>query len=67
MLLFIKQFPLNLALSNGQELIKNGAKLWSDPGVFLIISSGISLDFHEKCFWVSLNNLMYLLADIKTK
>ena len=47
MLLFIKQFPLNLALRNGQALITNGAKLWSDPGVFLIISSGISLDFHE--------------------
>ena len=46
---------------------KAGAKLLSDLIIFSIVSSQITLDFHESIRIVPLGYLMYFLTDINTK
>ena len=46
---------------------KVGAKFLSDLVIFSIISSDISLDFHDSIQVVPLKYLIYILAGINTK
>ena len=43
----LKLFPEKFASVNGRFSIKLGAKVLSDPGGFLILSSDVPLDFYE--------------------
>ena len=64
---FITNFPLKLVSGNKWWSIKVAAKLLPDIFMFSILSSDISLDFHNSTWVVPLKELRYFLVAINTK
>ena len=63
---YIVLSSLHFTPGNSKSLIRFGIKLLSGVDAFLIVSSGILLDFNERHQLVLPKNL-YLLIDINTK
>ena len=63
---YIVLSSLHFTSGNSKSLIRFGIKLLSGVDAFLIVSSGILLDFNERHQLVLPKNL-YLLIDINTK
>ena len=59
----IKQCLLNFISGSGSKLIKVGAKLLSDVVIFIVLSSKIPIDFHDKTLDVLVRNLKYFLYE----